>query len=86
MSTVFLFNNKNMSKDPKIIEGQKKIGANIRRARVARKITQQSLAEAANLNIRTVQKIEAGNINILVTTAIRIQKAINCPVEEIFKI
>ena len=31
------------------------------------------------LNIRTIQKIEAGNINVLITTAIRLQKALDCP-------
>ena len=72
-----------MSKDPKIIEGQKKIGANIRRARVARKITQQSLAESANLNIRTVQRMEAGETNILATTLIRLKKAIQCSWEDL---
>jgi transcriptional regulator with XRE-family HTH domain len=44
------------------------LGANIRRERTARGITQEKLAEKADLNLRTVQKIEAGDINILVTT------------------
>ncbi len=73
-----------MPKDPHIIAEQKRIGANFRRERVARCITQEKLAEAADLNPRTVQKIEAGTTNILVTTAIRLQRAINCPVEKIF--
>jgi transcriptional regulator with XRE-family HTH domain len=42
-------------------------------------VTQEKLAELADLNIRTVQKIEAGDINILVTTVLRIQKALKCP-------
>ena len=41
-------------------------------------MTQERLAELADLNIRTVQKIEAGDINILVTTLLRIQKALGC--------
>jgi len=55
-----------------------RFGANIRRERVARNLTQEKLAELADLNIRTVQKIEAGKINVLVTTAMRIQKALDC--------
>ena len=55
------------------------LGANIRRERSARKITQEKLAEKADLNLRTVQKIEAGDINILVTTLVRIHKALGCP-------
>lgn len=55
-----------------------RFGANVRRFRIERGITQDRLAEAADLNIRTVQKIEAGQTNILITTAARIQKALAC--------
>jgi transcriptional regulator with XRE-family HTH domain len=53
-------------------------GGNVRRIRNEQEITQEKLAELADLNIRTVQKIEAGATNILVTTAARIQKALAC--------
>lgn len=56
----------------------KTFGGNIRRLRVAQNITQEKLAEQADLNIRTIQKIEAGQTNILITTASRIQKALSC--------
>lgn len=39
-------------------------------------MTQEKLAELADLNVRTVQKIEAGTVNILLTTIVRIQKAL----------
>jgi len=45
---------------------------------MALEITQQELAEMADLNVRTVQKIEAGAINILITTAMRLQQALKC--------
>jgi transcriptional regulator with XRE-family HTH domain len=54
----------------------KTFGANLRRERVARKITQERLAELADLNIRTLQKIEAGQTNILVTTAMRLRQGL----------
>jgi transcriptional regulator with XRE-family HTH domain len=54
-------------------------GKKLRRERSSRKITQAKLAEDADLNIRTLQKIEAGETNILLTTAIRLKKAIGCP-------
>ena len=41
-------------------------------------MTQERLAEAVDLNPRTIQKIEAGVTNILVTTAMRIRKALKC--------
>jgi transcriptional regulator with XRE-family HTH domain len=54
-------------------------GGNLRRERIARRVTQEKLAELADLNIRTLQKIEAGQTNILVTTAIRLRKGLGCP-------
>ena len=63
--------------------GKKKIdlrrfGANVRRERTAKRVTQERLAELADLNIRTVQKIEAGDIDILLTTTLRLQRALQC--------
>ena len=48
-----------------------------------RNVTQEKLAELADLNIRTLQKIEAGETNILVTTAVRLRRALGCPWEEL---
>ena len=41
-------------------------------------MTQERLAERVGLNVRTVQKIEAGQTNILVTTILRFKKALKC--------
>ena len=60
-------------------------GGNMRRLRNDREITQEKLAEKSDLNIRTVQKIEAGQTNILITTAIRIQRALACDWNELMK-
>ena len=68
-----------MPHDAKIHAQLKKFGANIRRERTAKGITQEKLAELVDLNIRSVQKIEAGQINVLVTTTMRIQNALDCP-------
>ena len=54
-------------------------GASVRRERVRRRLTQDELAERAEIATRNLQKIEAGEINILVTTAFRIQLALRCP-------
>ena len=54
------------------------LGANLRRERVARRLTQERLAELSDLNPRTVQKIEAGDIAILVTTLARLREALGC--------
>lgn len=67
----------------KIRKELKRFGENLRRERTARNITQEKLAELSSLNVRTIQKIEAGQTNILVTTAKRIQKAIGCSWESL---
>ena len=65
-----------------LADNEKKIladlGANVRRERTARGITQEKLAELADLNIRTIQKIESGELNVLITTLIRIQRGLGC--------
>jgi DNA-binding XRE family transcriptional regulator len=61
----------------------KQLGDNIRRERLAKTISQQRLAEIADLNIRNVQRIEAGELDVLLTTAVRIRKALGCPLERL---
>lgn len=61
----------------------KRFGDNLRRERMAKGVTQERLAEMADLNIRTLQKIEAGQTNILITTAIRLREALGCPWERL---
>lgn len=68
-----------MPRDSQILGQLRGFGANVRRERSAKGMTQEKLAERVDLNIRTIQKIEAGQINVLVTTAMRIQKALGCP-------
>jgi len=38
----------------------------------------------ADLNVRTIQKIEAGRITILITTAMRLQRALGCDWDKLF--
>jgi transcriptional regulator with XRE-family HTH domain len=56
----------------------KSFGDNVRRERVLQRITQERLAEMVALHPRTIQKIEAGKVNILLTTVIRFQRALRC--------
>ena len=60
-----------------------RFGANVRRERVERSITQEKLAEMADLNIRTLQRIEAGEFNLLLTTVLRLQRALGCSWEKL---
>lgn len=61
----------------------KAVGGNVRRLRLRAKLTQEGLAERVEINPRTVQKIEAGRLNILVTTLARLQVALDCRWEEL---
>jgi transcriptional regulator with XRE-family HTH domain len=60
-------------------------GANVCRERVARGLTQEKLAELIDVNSRTIQKIEAGKLNILLTTILRLQKALGCSWDSLMK-
>lgn len=63
----------------------KTVGANIRRERMATGLTQEKLAELSELAPRTIQKIEAGKITILITTLRRLRQAIGCSYEALLK-
>jgi transcriptional regulator with XRE-family HTH domain len=56
----------------------KTFGANLRRERTARRISQNELAARCGLHPRTVAKIEAGELGIRPETLDRIQRAIGC--------
>jgi transcriptional regulator with XRE-family HTH domain len=52
---------------------------NLRRERAVKRITQGRLAELSDLSARAIQKIEAGELNILLTTLKRLRRAWRCP-------
>ena len=56
----------------------------LRRISNAKKVTQGEPVELVNLNVRTVQKIEAGELDILLSTVLRLQQALDCPVQALF--
>lgn len=55
-----------------------KLGANVRRLRMAKGLTQESLAELVDVHPRMIQQIEHGGSNQLVTTALRLRAALEC--------
>jgi transcriptional regulator with XRE-family HTH domain len=48
-----------------------------------RGLTQELLAEKADIAARTLQKLEAGEFTPLVTTIARIRTALNCSFDEL---
>ena len=61
----------------------KAVGRAIKVARLAAGLTQDKLAEGADIATRVLQKIEAGQITILVTTLIRIRRKIGCDYDDL---
>jgi transcriptional regulator with XRE-family HTH domain len=53
-------------------------GKNLKACRQAAGLTQVQLAERASLAPRTLQSIEAGELNILITTLRRLRGALGC--------
>jgi transcriptional regulator with XRE-family HTH domain len=72
-----------VSKTKPVSPWLKQLGDNVRRERIGKGMSQQQLAEFADLNIRNVQRIEAGEIDVLLTTIVRIQKALACSLERL---
>ncbi len=62
-----------------------KFGKNLKKVRAEKQMTQENLADKAQLAPRVLQKIEAGQTNILITTALRLKTALNCEWEELMK-
>ena len=54
-------------------------GENVRRERLRKGLTQEQLAERSEIAARNLQKIEAGEINLRLTTALRIWSGLRCP-------
>ncbi len=61
----------------------KELGGNIRRIRTSLGMTQELLAELVEINARNVRRIEAGEINLLITTVARIRRALGCTWDEL---
>ncbi len=60
-----------------------KIGENVRRERVAAKLTQEKLSERAGMDITNLQRIESGRYNPRATTLIRLRKALDAEWEDL---
>jgi DNA-binding XRE family transcriptional regulator len=59
-------------------------GQNICRLRNERKLTQESLAEKADISRRFLQEIEAGTKNPTVNVIVRLKKALDCSWDDLF--
>jgi transcriptional regulator with XRE-family HTH domain len=60
-----------------------RLGANVRRERTNKGFTQEQLAEKIEISLRNVQRIEAGEINPLTTTLVRLRQALGCSADKL---
>lgn len=61
------------------------VAANMRRLRDKRGMTQETLAERADLSLRSVAEIETGRVNIRVTVLAAIAEALEVPPNALLK-
>jgi transcriptional regulator with XRE-family HTH domain len=80
MNTPNLWEMRN-SRDIKFV---KAFGENLRRVRLSKKISQEYLADEANITFNQVSRIENGEVNTTIVTANALAKALGIKVGELF--
>lgn len=61
----------------------KKVGANIKKIRVSKKIKQVDLADLCNIDKQNMYHIESGRHNLTLTSLLKISKALSVTIGEI---
>lgn len=61
----------------------RQIGAGIRRQRLTQGLLQRELAAAARLPLRTVGRIERGEVDVRLSTLAKIAKALGVPLKDL---
>ncbi len=69
---------------PKACPRRKRFGRNVARLRARRKLSQEQLAEKANVSARYLQSIEAGEYFPALTTLSRLKSALRCDWNDLF--
>jgi len=62
----------------------KRLGDSLRRHRVNRDFSQAEVAAELDMDIRTVQRAEAGEVNLPYTTLCKYYRLLRCPAAELF--
>jgi transcriptional regulator with XRE-family HTH domain len=64
---------------------RRRLGANVRRIRLAAKLTQVQASERAGLELRHFQKIETADANPTLTSIVRVAFGLNVDISVLFK-
>jgi HTH-type transcriptional regulator, cell division transcriptional repressor len=70
------FHNIGVPKKSKLERLLSQVGANIQEIRLTKKMSQEKVAEAADLNRRYLQRLEAGDRNFTMKTLVKIAHAL----------
>lgn len=62
-----------------------RVGANLRKIRNARNVSQEKLAEALGITFQQVQKYEKGSNRVSASRLVQITKALQCRLEDLFE-
>jgi len=63
----------------------KALGLRVRQLRLARKWTLEVAAEAANMDLKHLQKVEAGRLNVTLVTLVRLAEGFDIPLAALFR-
>lgn len=70
---------------PAFLEIQRRVGANIRKLRLEKELTQEQLAYLAGLSTRVFQRAEAGESNLTLVTISRLCTALSVRPEDLVR-
>lgn len=69
---------------PRFLREAEALGARVRELRQARGWTLERAAEAMSLDLKHLQKIEAGKLNVTLVTIVRIAEGLDEPISALF--
>jgi transcriptional regulator with XRE-family HTH domain len=70
--------------DPKDRRACQDLGRRVREVRTGRGWTQEAAAERLGIDVRELQRIEAGRVNLTLHTLLRLARVLGAPVRELF--
>ena len=62
------------------------LGARVRELRKQRRWTLETAAEAMSLDLKHLQKVEAGQLNVTLVTLVRIAEGLSVPMSKLFPV
>jgi transcriptional regulator with XRE-family HTH domain len=72
-------------RQPAQIKNQERVGANIRRLRLDRSMTQEDLAHAAGTYVGAISRLERGLVEPRLHTLVNVARALSVPAGELLR-